>query len=171
MDAREQDVAYRLAALKEELLAPIRGVRRISDRVQPLVSKVTDEPGRLLAVAGVTGAALGVVLGLRSRREARRSHKVSSEFMQARLSTFIDDAASRVAKGKRPEAALDDLFRRVPVVYADRQLVEDTTNQTSLGKTLVKSALGFGLKMAMDALTQRFTGHEETFSALADEQA
>jgi hypothetical protein len=54
------------------------------------------------------------------------------------------------------------------VVYADRQLDVDASQQTSLAKTLVKSALGFGLKVGMDMLTQRMAGQDQTLTRVAD---
>jgi len=164
--AREQDVAYRLAALKQEITAPFGGM---SSGALSLASRPKPSPERLLLIAGAVGATAGILLGLRSRRKRRRQPDAGFDFIQARLSTFLDDAASKVAKGRRTEDALDDLFRTVPVVYADRQLAADALEpKPGVAKTLAKSALGFGLKMGMDMLTQRLTGHEETFSALAD---
>ena len=156
--AREQNVAYRLAALKQEVAPKSRGSR---GGAHPLMSTAKANPERLLAIAGVVGATAGILLGLRSRRKRRPQPDAGIDFIQARLSTFLDDAASKVAKGRRTQDALDDLFRTVPVVYADRQL-EASTSETSVVKTLAKSALGFGLKMGMDMLTQALTGQEES---------
>lgn len=166
---REQDVAYRLNELKAEITAPFGG---LGGGARPLLSSAKANPERLLAIAGAVGATAGILLGLRARRKRRPEPNAGIDFVQARLETFLDAAAAKVARGARSEDALDDLFRTVPVVYADRQLVaESSSGETSVLKTLAKSALGFGLKMGMDALTQRLTGHEETFAALADADA
>lgn len=130
-------------------------------------------PERRWVIAGVVGATAGILLGLRARaKRRRRQPDAGFEFVQARLATFLEEAAARVANGRSAEDALNDLFRTVPVVYADRHLSADALEpQPGLAKTLMKSAFGFGLKAGLDLLTQRLTGHEETFAALSEENA
>mgnify|MGYP000427505045 CR=1 FL=1 len=163
--AREKNVAFRLAALKEEVTAPFGG---IGGGARSLASKPKPSPERLLLIAGVVGATAGILLGLRSRSKRRPQPDAGFDFIQARLSTFLDDAARKVAKGRSTEDALDDLFRTVPVVYADRQLAAEALEpKTSAVKTLAKSAAGFGLKMGIDMVKQSLAGKQEALRAEA----
>ncbi|GAB5535655.1 MAG: hypothetical protein Rubg2KO_19040 [Rubricoccaceae bacterium] len=163
--ARERDVAYRLTALKEEITAPFGG---LVGGARSLASKPKPSPERLLLIAGAVGATAGILLGLRSRRKRRPEPDAGFDFIQARLSTFLDDAAAKVAKGRSAEDALDDLFRTVPVVYADRQLAADALeSKPSAVKTLAKSAAGFGLKMGIDMVKKSLAGKQDALRAEA----
>ncbi|MEO0559973.1 MAG: hypothetical protein AAF170_17535 [Bacteroidota bacterium] len=159
--ARERSVATRLTALKDEVTAPFGG---LGGGARSLAPKPKPSPERLLLIAGAVGAAAGILLGLRARHKRRPQPDAGAAFVQARLSTFLDDAAARVARGRDAQDALDDLFRTVPIVYADRQLAADMPKPSAL-KTLAKSAAGFGLKMGVDMVKQSLAGKQEALRA------
>lgn len=164
--ARERDMKYQIAAIKSEL-AGIADDLTIGNR--PFSDIVRASPERALGVAGAAGAGVGILLGLRARRKRRPEPDDGIEFVRARLATLLDEAAWKVAQGMDTEKALKRTFKTVPAVYSERQPVSaPSERQTTVGGMILRTALGFGLKTALDLLTQRLTGHEETFEALAE---
>ena len=167
--ARERDMKYQIAAIKNEL-AGIADDINIGNR--PFSDIVRASPVRALGLAGAMGAAVGILLGIRSRRKRRPQPDDGVEFIRARLATVLDEAAWKVARGAEPEEALRRTLKTVPAIYSERHPVSASPEtQATVGDMLVKSALGFGLKMGLDMLTKRLTDHEETFEALADTDA
>ena len=164
--ARERDMKYQIEAIKNELVT-------IADDVniggRPFLDVFRANPERALAIAGAVGATVGVLLGVWSRRRRRPEPDDGVEFVRARLATLLDEAAWKVANGTTTDDALKHTFKTVPAVYSDRQPVSTPGREhDSVGGLVLKTALGFGLKTALDLLTQRLTDEDETFEALAD---
>lgn len=166
--ARERDMKFRLAAIRHEVSA-------LGDDVslggRPVLDIIRDKKELAIAAAAGVGALVGVLLALRARAKRRPEHDDELEFVRARLSTLLDEAAYRVAMGKSSaEDALRHTLKTTPVIYTERQPVEAAA-KSSLGQTtdvLVKAVVGFAAKAAADLITQRVTGHEHVGDALAD---
>ena len=164
--ARERDMKYQIDAIKNELVT-------IADDVniggRPFIDVFRSHPERSLAIAGAIGATVGILLGVWSRSRRRPEPDDGVEFVRARLTTLLDEAAWKVANGVPTDHALKHTFKTVPAVYSDRQPVSTPArDHDSVGGLVVKTALGFGLKTGLDLLTKRLTNEDETFEALAD---
>lgn len=166
--ARERDMKFRLAAIRHE-------VSSLGDDVvlggRPLLDHIRDHKEIAIAAAAGVGALLGVLLALRARAKRRPPNDDELDFVHARLSTLLDEAAHRVASGRdTPEEALRHTLRTTPVIYTERQPVHAQA-KSSLGQTadvLVKAVVGFAAKSAADQLTQKLTGHANIGDAIAD---
>lgn len=166
--ARERDMKYQIEAIKNEILTIADDVN-INGR--PFIDVFRAHPERSLAIAGAIGASVGVLLGVWARRRRRPEPDDGVEFVRARLSTLLDEAAWKVARGVPTEDAMRHTFKTVPAVYSDRQPISTPHEHTTVGGIVGKAALGFALKTGLDLMTKRLTGHEETFEALSDAPA
>lgn len=167
LQARERDMKYHVAALKHEALTVADDVN-IGGR--PLLDIIRAQPLRAAAIGVGTGALLGLLLGLRARAKRRPVTDDEIDFVRARLAVSVEDAARRVARGQDTEDALRSSMRTMPVIYHESAGAAEQAQRSTSGviDVVVKSALGFAAKAAADQLTQRLTGHEETFAAMAD---
>lgn len=165
--ARERDLKFHLAALRHEAVTVADDVN-IGGR--PLMDIIRAKPLVAVASAALTGALLGALLGARARSKRRPDTDDGIDFVRARLAISMEEAAQRVARGADTEAALKASMKAMPVIYGDSQSVAQQARSSSneVVDVAVKSAVGFAAKAAMDHLTQRLTGHEETFAAVAD---
>ncbi len=165
--ARERDMKYHVEALKHEAATVIDDVN-VGGR--PLMDVVRGNPVVALATAVGTGVLLGLLLGLRARAKRRPTPDDEIDFVRARLALALEDAAQRVARGTEVEDALKKSMDTVPMMYGDPSTLRPrarSTREQALD-VVVTSAAGFAAKTALDLITQRMTGHEETFSAVAD---
>lgn len=163
--ARERDMKYQIQALKGELVDVLEDVN-VAGR--PLSDRIREKPLQALGLAGGVGALLGLTWGLVKRARRRPAPDDGLDFTRARLSFLIDEAAYKVAKGTTAEDALRATARVTPAVYADRDPrapVPRTPAQQALGLAF-NTALGFGIKTALDMLTKKLTDQSETFEAL-----
>lgn len=165
--ARERDMKYHVAALKHEALTVADDVN-IGGR--PLMDIIRAQPLRAAAIAVGSGALLGLLIGLRSRAKRRPVQDDDIDFVRARLAFSVEDAARRVARGDETEHALRASMRTMPVIYGEASGPAEQARRSTNGviDVVIKSALGFAAKAAADQLTQKLTGHEETFAAVAD---
>lgn len=166
--ARERDLKFHLAALRHEAMT-VGDDLNIGGR--PVMDIIRARPALALAAAAAVGALLGSLLGLRARSKRRPKADDDVDFVRARLAMALEDAAQRVARGTDPEAALRASMRTVPVIYGDSQAPTAQQARSSAREAVdvaVKSAVGFAAKAAMDQVTKKLTGHEETFAAVAD---
>lgn len=167
--ARERDLKFHLAALRHEA-ATVADDVNIGGR--PLMDIIRGRALVALGTAAAAGALVGALAGLRARAKRRPHTDDEVDFVRARLALAVEDAARRVARGADTEAAIRRSMREVPVIYGDSQVgaaLDQTRSSTrEVVDVAVKSAVGFAAKAAVDQLTQRLTGHEETFAAVAD---
>lgn len=165
--ARERDLKYHVQALRHEAATVIDDVN-VGGR--PLMDIIRGNPVLSVVTAVGTGALVGLVLGLRARAKRRPPTDDEIDFVRARLALALEDAAQRVAAGTSVEVALRRSLDTVPVMYADASEVEPAPRSTrhQVFDVVMTSVAGFAAKSALDLLTQRLTGHEETFSAVAD---
>ena len=165
--ARERDMKYHIQALKGELVDVVEDVN-VAGR--PLSDRIREKPLQALGVAGGAGALLGMTWGLIRRARRYTPPDDGLDFTRARLAFLIDEAAYRVAKGTSAEDALRESARTTPAVFMERDPqapVPKTPTQQAFGVAF-NTALGFGIKTALDMLTQKLTGQAETFEAIEE---
>lgn len=168
LDARTRDIQYHLQALKHEVTT----VAGVNVGGQPLPDAARENALRIALAAGGAAVLLGLLRGLRRRRKRREAFDPAAAFERARLDAVLDGAALRLAHGDADDArdALKAVLRKVPAVYPDPTGPPRPRRESSgVGTVVLQTAAGFAAKAALDLLTQKLTGHEETFAALADE--
>ena len=167
LDARQRDIEYHLTALKHEVTT----VADVSVGGRPLPDVAREHALRNALIAGGVAALLGLLRGLRKRARRRAAFDSGAAFEEARLDAVLDAAARLVARGKDREAALKSVLRSVPAVVPappERRPRRVQAATSGAGTVVLQAAAGFAAKTALDLLTKRLTGHEETFSAVAD---
>ena len=165
--ARERDLKYHVAALKHEAATVLDDV--VVDG-RPLMDRIREKTGLALGVAAAAGAFVGMLFGLRARAKRRVSPPEDHvEFVRARLALALDEAAGRVARGASVEEAMQASMATVPAVFGDVQVPEHhrEARQTALDVAL-QTAVGFGVKTAMDLAIRRYTNSDGAVDALAD---
>ena len=166
--ARERDLQYHVAALKHEASTLFDDV--VVDG-RPLMDRIREKTALAVGAAAGAGALVGVVLGVAARIRRRPPEPEDHvEFVRARLALALDQAADRVARGASVEEAMEKSMATVPAVFGDVKVPEGhhrTSKQTALD-VAVQTAIGFGVKTAMDLAIRRYTGADGTFDALAD---
>ncbi len=165
--ARERDIQYHLDALKHEALTVFDDVN-LGGR--PVIDRIRERKGEALAVAAGAGAIVGLLFGLRARAKRRPDEEDASvQFIQARLNVALDQAARRVAHGAHADEAIEGAMEAMPVIYGDGSKIPQAKGAGRQAlEVAVTTAVGFGVKTAMDLLVRRFTPHDETFEALVD---
>ncbi|HEX8386851.1 MAG TPA: hypothetical protein VF576_11745, partial [Rubricoccaceae bacterium] len=165
LDARQNDLQFRIQALKEELTNP----STVMVGGRPLPDVLRHNAWRYAGLAGTGGLAVGVVLGILAHRKRRPAPEEGLDLVRARLSSFLDDAAEHVRRGASSDEAVRRTLRHTPVVYAPPAEQAKSQARSSIREAVdmaVKSAVGFALKTAMDRVTKKLTGREETFAAI-----
>lgn len=167
LDARERSIQNHLAALETEVTT----VSDVTIQGQPLPDVIRDRPLLYTGLCLAAGLALGLAWGLRRRSKRRVVYDENDEILRRYAASMLETAARRVARGEEADAAIEKTFRRrPPLVYAPP---EETPQKGTLGETwdfAVKSALGFGIKTALDQLAQRLTPEDELFHAVEEAQ-
>ncbi len=161
--ARERDMKYRLAAIKHE-------VASLGDDVtfagRPLLDWIRERKVLAVGVAAGAGALVGILWGVAKRESRRPDPDDQIDFIRARMTSLLDEAAHKVARGASTEDAMRHAMRSAPIVYTDapaRDSMPAAQTKSSVRQTIdvaVKSMLGFALKAATDQLTQKLTGHK-----------
>lgn len=162
LEARGQSISDRIAALQHEVTT----VADVTVGGQPLPDAIRE---RALLYAGLSlagGLLLGLLSGGRARARRRPAVDEKMEILRLYNTLLIDDAAKRVARGEDPEQAVEKTLRRhPPIVY---HAPPEPTPRSTLSETFdiaVKTAMGFGVKTALDRLAERFTHEDELFAA------
>ena len=167
LEATTRDLKYHVQALKHEAATVLDDVN-VGGR--PAMDIVRGHKEAALAAAAGAGATLGLLWGLwkRSRRRPDPPDE-HIEFVRARLAVALDEAAERVARGESVDHAMRRSMRAVPAVFGDSKRPEPVVHsrQTLLDVALT-TAVGFGVKTALDLLARRYTDSDEAFEALAD---
>ncbi|WP_412062963.1 hypothetical protein [Rubrivirga sp. IMCC45206] len=166
LQARERDIQYRLDALKHEALAVIDDVN-IDGR--PLSDYIRQRPLEIVGGTLGGGLLLGLLWGLRKRAK-RRPEADQLDVVRARLDMAIEEAALRVAGGADTETALMKAMPVVPAMYAKRNTKTEQASSSTREAidVAVKTAIGFGVKAAMDMAIRRYTDADGTLDALSD---
>ncbi len=161
--ARKSRLDYHLSGLQSEMT-----VADVNVGGRPVLDYVREQPLLAAGIAVGVGVVAGLVTGLMGR-EAPDEPGDYDLLMGAYLNDLLDDAGSRVRRGEGSNAALRKALRRrspVVVLEAEEQPVKERTS--SIFSVLVNTALGFGVKLAMDRMAQQLTGEEEIVEAMQD---
>jgi len=166
--ARERDIRYHLDALKHEALTVFDDVN-LGGR--PVIDRIRERKEEALALAAGAGVVVGLLFGLRARAKRRPDEEDASvQLIQARLNVALDQAAHRVARGAEAKDAIEGAMETMPVVYGDGSKIPRPRSAAQQAvEVAVTTAVGFGVKTALDLLVRRYTPHDETFEALAEE--
>ena len=155
--ARERDIQYHLDALKHEAASVLDDVN-IDGR--PVMDRIRERPKDAILAAAAAGALVGVLFGVRARAKRRTEPEDHIDFIKARLSVAVEEAALRVSRGAEVEDAVRASMDDVPVAYGDAAAVAHQT-QSSMREVVdvaVKTAVGFGIKAIMDAVVHKYAG-------------
>ena len=166
--ARQRDIEAHLVALKHEVTT----VADVNVGGRPLPDAAREHAVLGALVAGGVAALVGLVRGLRRRSKRKARFDPAAAFERARLDAVLDAAARRLGYGEADDGAeaLKTVLRSVPAVYPAPKAVHRRREAATsgVGTVVLQAAAGFAAKAALDLLTQRLTGHEETFAAVAD---
>ncbi len=165
LDARQNDLQFRVQAIKDELTNPSSVM--IGD--QPLPDALRDNALRYAAIALGSGVALGILWGFLKRSRPEPEHDL--DLVRAKVSSFLDDAAEKVRRGASSAEAVRRTLRDTPVVYAPPPAAQAAAQAKSSVRQAVdfavKSAAGFAIKAATDQLKQSFVGNASAADANA----
>lgn len=164
VEARKDRLQYHLAGLESEVT-----MADVTLGGRPVLDYVRERPLLAAGVAAGFGILAGLLYGL-ARREPPAEPDAHSLWMGAYLKDLVDDAAHRVRRGADADAALRRALRqRAPVVVIEEPPSATREARSSLGSAfdlVLKTAMGFGVKLAMDRLAHQLTGEEEVVSAV-----
>jgi ElaB/YqjD/DUF883 family membrane-anchored ribosome-binding protein len=164
LDARKLRLDQHLSGLQSELT-----VADVNVGGRPILDYVREKPLVVAGVAAGVGMLAGLVTGL-MKREAPEPPSERDLWMSAYLNDLLDESAHRVQRGEDSDAALrHSLRRRAPVVVLEAEEQPVIRKQSTVGRVLLNTALGFGVKFALDQLAQQVTGEEELFEAMESE--
>lgn len=164
--ARERDLRYHVQALKHEATAVLDDVN-VGGR--PVMDWIRQRQPAALGAAASVGALLGIALGLRARAR-RRPEPIGDhiEFVRARLTVAVDEAARRVARGEPVDEAMERSMKAVPAVFGDAQRPEPAQTNQTLTNVALTTAVGFGVKTALDYAVRRYTSSDGAVDAVVD---
>lgn len=165
LELRREAIQDHISGLRSEMtLADVTVGHR------PVFDHIRERPWLSLGAALAAGALVGLVTRLAGRKAPEES-PLYEAFRRAQAQDLLDDAALRVARGEDTERALTRALRsRAPVVYVETERREPPPETTTLD-FLLKTALGFGTKTALDMMTRRFVGEPEFFKGMEETSA
>ncbi len=161
LEGRERSIHRHLEGLKQEVTT----IADVNVGGRPVLDYVREQPLLAAGVAVGVGLVAGLVTGLMGR-ETPEEPSDYDLLMSAYLNDVVDDAGSRVLDGDDSDAALRRaLRRRAPVIVVE---AEDPVKQkaSSMFGVLLNTALGFGVKFALDRMAHELTGEDEIVDAL-----
>ncbi len=165
LETRKTLLDYHLSGLQSEMT-----VADVNVGGRPVLDYVREQPLLAAGVAVGVGVVAGLVTGLLGR-EAPEELSDRDLLMSAYLEDLLDDAGSRVRRGDDSDAALRHaLRRRAPVVVLEAEEEPVKERASSIFSVLVNTALGFGVKLAMDRVAQQLTGEDEIVEALKESE-
>ena len=168
LEARAHDISGHVRALKHELST----VADITVAGRPLLDHVRQHPLQYVGGSLVGGLVMGLLSGLRARAKQRPEMDERTEVLRMYTAHLLDEVAARVAKGEETEKAVARTAKRRPplIVYEPPGPVPRSTLSETLD-IAVKTALGFGVKLALDRMAERLTGETEVVDAIAHADA
>ncbi|MDX1531180.1 MAG: hypothetical protein R3362_06605 [Rhodothermales bacterium] len=135
---------------------------------RPVLDYVREQP--FVAAGVVAGsAALAALIATLLLRKPPPPLPLRERFWDAYLRDLIDGAAFRVQRGEDPDRALRHaLRRRAPVIYVEPEPPARPKPSTMRATfdLLMKTTLGFGVKLALDRLAGELTGEDEIVDAV-----
>jgi ElaB/YqjD/DUF883 family membrane-anchored ribosome-binding protein len=165
LETRKHLLDYHLSGLQSEMT-----VADVNVGGRPVLDYVREKPLVAAGVAAGVGVLAGLVTGLMGR-EAPEEPSEYDLWMRAYLSDLVDESAYRVQRGEDSDSALRSAMRRrAPVIVLEREEEPVRARSSSAASILFKTALGFGIKFALDQVSQQLTDEDEFFEAM-DESA
>lgn len=160
--ARKERLNHHLTGLQSEMtLADLN----VSGR--PLLDYVRDQPLLAVGVAAGVGLLAGVVSGLVARPEPEPPSD-RDLWMTAYLEDVIEEGGFRVRGGEDSETALRKVLRkRAPVVVLEAEATPVAQARGTVSM-LLNTALGFGVKLALDRVALQLTGDDEIVHAMGE---
>ena len=137
---------------------------------RPVLDYVREQPLLAVGVAAGLGVLAGLVSGYLARPEPEEEND-HDLWMSAYLDDVVEEGGFRVQGGEDAETALKKVLRkRAPVVVLEAESPAAKEARSTVGLVL-NTALGFGVKLALDQLAQRLTDEETITQAVkhADE--
>lgn len=160
LEGKSRSMRLHVTGLKQEFTT----LNDLNVAGRPVLDYVRDQP--LLAVGVAAG--VGVLAGLVSGYLARPEPEETSEhdlWMSAYLDDVVEESGFRVQGGEDAETALKKVLRkRAPVVVLESD--EPAKEARSTVGLVLNTALGFGVKLALDQLAQRLTDEETITQAV-----
>lgn len=163
LDARTRSIGDRVATLKHELTT----VQDISVAGKPVLDHIKTHPLRAAGLALATGLVLGLTTGYRRREQRRPEMDERAEVLRLYVGQLLESAAERVARGRHAEDAVNEVIsKKPPLVYYAPPEEKRRSTMSETFDVAFKTAMGFGVKMALDQLASNITGEDELFDAI-----
>lgn len=161
LETRKNLFDYHISGLKSEMT-----VADVNIGGRPMLDYVREQPLVAAGVAAGVGVLAGVVTGLLGR-DAPEEPSDYDLLMSAYLNDLLDEAGSRVRRGEDSEDALRRaLRRRAPLVVMEAEPEPVKERASSILSVLLNTALGFGVKFALDRMAHQLTGEDEIVEAM-----
>ena len=161
LEGRERSIRNHLEGLKNEVT-----IADVNVGGRPVLDYVREDPLRAVGVAAGVGLLAGLVTGLMGREEPDEPGE-HDLLMSAYFNDLLDDAGSHVRGGDESETALRKALRhRAPLIVLEAPEEATKKRAASMFGAVLNTALGFGVKLAMDRLAQELTGEDEIVDAL-----
>jgi ElaB/YqjD/DUF883 family membrane-anchored ribosome-binding protein len=161
LDQRKELLDYHLSGLQSELT-----VADVNVGGRPILDHVRERPLVAAGVAAGVGVLAGLVTGLMGR-EAPEEPSDHDLWMGAYLDDLVDDAGYRVQGGEDAGVALRKALRsRAPVIVLEPEEEPVKERASSIFSLVLNTALGFGVKFALDQMAQELTGEDEIVTAM-----
>ena len=165
LEARTKDISRHVESLKHEFST----VADITVAGRPILDHVRSRPLYFAGLSLASGLVGGLLTGARARSKRRPEMDERTEVLRLYIAHMLDEAAARVARGNGTDEAIErTLKRRPPLITYEPP---PPPRRSTLGETFdmaVKTALGFGIKMALDQLAQRLTDEDEITEAVKE---
>lgn len=161
LETRKDLLDYHLSGLQSELT-----VADVNVGGRPILDHVRERPLLAAGIAAGAGVVAGLVTGLMGR-EAPEEPSDYDLWMSAYLDDLVDDAGYRVQRGEDSGVALRKALRsRAPVVVLEPEEAPVKERASSIFSVLLNTALGFGVKFALDQMAHELTGEDEIVEAM-----
>lgn len=161
LEARKHRLDHHLSGLRSELT-----VADVNVGGRPILDYVREQPLLVAGIAVGVGAVAGLVTGLMGR-EAPEEPSDFDLWIGAYLDDLVDDAGSRVQRGEGADVALRKaLRRRAPVIVMEPEAEPVKARAGSMFSVLLNTALGFGVKFALDRMAREMVGEDEIVEAM-----
>lgn len=161
LEGRARSMRVHVTGLKQELTT----FNDVNINGRPVLDYVREQPLLAVGVAAGVGVLAGVVSGLWARPEPEETSD-HDLWMSAYLDDVVEESGFRVQDGEDAQTALRKVLRnRAPVVVLEPEPTPAAQTRGIFG-LILNTALGFGVKLALDQVAQQLTGEDEIVDAI-----